>query len=70
MLEQNEVGVPRIFQDLDTIHTIIAVVHHWVEAARWWKSENHRDMFQILTEHAVYELEEQDEKWRIYRIFD
>lgn len=70
IIEVDEFDTPRRFMDRGVIHTVLEIVDQWRESGNWWEGEGPRDMFQVITEYGVYQLQSQSGKWMIYKVLD
>jgi hypothetical protein len=52
-------------------YRIAEIIDWWEETGAWWQGERTRRMFRVQTEKfGVFELEQDGDQWRLYRIWD
>ena len=62
---------PIAFEDGQQSHTITQVMDCWRESGEWWNGEAPRQIWRMYTDkQAVFDLEQIDDSWSIYRVWD
>lgn len=63
--------VPKRFQDGANCHRIEAEIDGWMEMGDWWNGEGSRRLLRVLTDQQqVFDLEQKDGDWYIYKVWD
>ncbi|WP_067923738.1 DUF6504 family protein [Alicyclobacillus shizuokensis] len=70
-IQTNDRGEPVAWLDRGVTHRVVEILDAWREAGNWWEDEPNRAMYRVLTsENYVYDLEESEGKWKVYKVWD
>lgn len=62
---------PLAYSDKDQIHFITNWIDEWSECGEWWSGCGERLLFRVLTaDGTVADLEQTEDQWTLYRLWD